>query len=1285
MRTLNEQTTPPIPSGVRIYLDEIATRLLSGHAAVMIGSGFSKNTTPFSSSSPFPDWSELGNQFYQRLHGQDPGPRTNYLQVPVVAHEIEAAFGRPALDEMLRDSIPDLMHKPSQLHVNLLSLPWSDVLTTNYDTLLERACQSVVSPRYDIVVNPDDLERSRRPRIIKLHGSLPADRPFIVTDEDYRRYPLDFAPFVNTVRQALLEKTLCLVGFSGDDPNFLQWIGWIRDNLAPRASRKMYMIGVFSSSSSQRMLLERRNIIPIDMSECPGVGHDHHKGLDRFVSYLQTRKSEDDPLAWPTGERSSDPTEDEQSLAAVLTAWRSSRAKYPGWVVAPEDRRRVLWEHTRHWIERDFPGNETLRGPLDIEFAYEITWRTSTCLVPIFDNLASFVENIVNKYLPAIQSSDTLLELVDEEMMVSRRLTVPIVVHMCHYLLLSMMRYYREEGLSEQWLTMSDMIESIKHTLSSEAIARFHYERTLFSMFSLSLDDVKHCLQEWQENEAHPFWSAKKAALMAEIGLLADAEHMLRMSLDAIRAKSNLTPMHRDYTLASRESFMMFLLQAVRRRPFSVSDDASDARKQRREFSGRWHALRQYKCDPWHELDVFRNKLDRPPRAMLTTEEVPTFDIGRVTHMHHITSYDTERLTAYNFLRFCEDTGIPVRLGQVSIATSTATGTLPRIATYSSHWALATLVRIGEPKAVDEVYDRSSLARLDSAMVDSLIGIYLRAVRNAMSDIESGAGVDDDGFGIRLVHIVPEILSRLCCKCSFHAKHELVDFLLDVFKSPQRGKYSGIRNLTKRLVEAMTVNEQEALIPKFLCFPILDDLNYRERLEFVNPFSFVRISETRSTHKVMVKDGTLEVFLDAAASGSASSRRWAITTLGQMHDMGMLTESQVTSFGEALWSQTGDDGLPSCTDYKRYAFLRFPHPVDIDPRTVFMEYVRGAQFPVQQDGTTTSVSTGGDRVVLCTEIDASRGLPWTSDDVTSMAYRLIAWWDADRSHLRSAVALEKLGEVGGFLSVSRTLRRQVRQLVGTLAVVVTRWPEFVDNNLIRDALRRIVREMSEDGIPTLPLRLACGRFFPDWSEFALRELEHQDASVSYECIVDAFNAIIVVSERWHSDSDLEEELDTAKRLMSVVAEGIRWLSAKALAHAIRTMRELVERHPWALGGESERMVLARLDGLVGDTEIGNRPAGHQDQSKPMQDAVLTGNEVASRLLIRREGAALAHSMFKKYRSQNASIPETVEKWERICRSEDEFAEIRREWILSTNMGGTSAIVGITEGDGGGDA
>ena len=105
----------------------------------MVGAGFSRNAAPPGSDPEFPDWSELGNRFYERLHGRKPEPDHNYLQMSSLAHEIEAAFGRPALNQMLRDAIPDLQHEPSPLHTKLLDLPWSDVFTTNYDTLLERA------------------------------------------------------------------------------------------------------------------------------------------------------------------------------------------------------------------------------------------------------------------------------------------------------------------------------------------------------------------------------------------------------------------------------------------------------------------------------------------------------------------------------------------------------------------------------------------------------------------------------------------------------------------------------------------------------------------------------------------------------------------------------------------------------------------------------------------------------------------------------------------------------------------------------------------------------------------------------------------------------------------------------------------------------------------------------------------------------------------------------------------------------------------------------------------
>jgi hypothetical protein len=53
----------------------------------------------------------------------------------------------------------------------------------------------------------------------------------ILTEDDFRHYPSRHEPFVNLVQTSLAENSFCLLGFSGDDPNFLRWTGWVRDKL----------------------------------------------------------------------------------------------------------------------------------------------------------------------------------------------------------------------------------------------------------------------------------------------------------------------------------------------------------------------------------------------------------------------------------------------------------------------------------------------------------------------------------------------------------------------------------------------------------------------------------------------------------------------------------------------------------------------------------------------------------------------------------------------------------------------------------------------------------------------------------------------------------------------------------------------------------------------------------------------------------------------------------------------------------------------------------------------
>ena len=145
-------------------------------------------------------------------------PTSGFLRL---AQEYESAFGRNALHQFIRNSIRDEKFHPGDMHRDLLRLPWRDAFTTNWDTLLEKTRLQLSERSYSIVRSVADLPTAAPPRIVKLHGSLPSYYPLIFTEEDYRTYPRKFAPLVNTTQQAMMETIFLLIGFSGDDPNFL--------------------------------------------------------------------------------------------------------------------------------------------------------------------------------------------------------------------------------------------------------------------------------------------------------------------------------------------------------------------------------------------------------------------------------------------------------------------------------------------------------------------------------------------------------------------------------------------------------------------------------------------------------------------------------------------------------------------------------------------------------------------------------------------------------------------------------------------------------------------------------------------------------------------------------------------------------------------------------------------------------------------------------------------------------------------------------------------------------
>lgn len=304
------------------HIDAIRKRLWCGRefgqAAVMIGAGFSRNAQRITPNAPIPPLlGHLAGTMFDALYpvGLWPEEKRKAMRAQMtsggailrLASEYETVFRRMALDDLILQSIPDSSYNPGPLHRLLLKLPWSDVFTTNYDTLLERTRPAIHDRKYDLVQVPADIPGRMKPRIVKLHGSFPSHRPFIITDEDFRTYPARFPPFVNMVQQSIMENAFCLIGFSGEDPNFLFWSGWVRDHLRDAAA-PIYLCGLLDLTSSQRMLLERRNVIPVDLTPVLAevdIRDDQKRqelALEWFLRSLQAGEPVNQ-MRWPDVER----------------------------------------------------------------------------------------------------------------------------------------------------------------------------------------------------------------------------------------------------------------------------------------------------------------------------------------------------------------------------------------------------------------------------------------------------------------------------------------------------------------------------------------------------------------------------------------------------------------------------------------------------------------------------------------------------------------------------------------------------------------------------------------------------------------------------------------------------------------------------------------------------------------------------------------------------------------------------------------------------------------------
>lgn len=937
----------PDESHIRRIAAALWSREPTGTAALLVGAGFSRNAIPkHPSAGVMPGWNDIYATMVEQLYpgsstsditGRQ-GPRewllrqrgatSAYLRV---AEEFEAQFGRDALDKLILQYVPDQQFKPGNLHRMLVELPWADIMTTNWDTLIERASESAEERVYDVVRTVDEIPAARSPRVVKLHGSLPSNMPFVFTEEDFRTYSTRAGAFVNLAQQVAMENTLVLLGFSGDDPNFLFWSGWVRDRLGAKAPL-IYLVGVLDLTAPKRKMLEARGIQPIDLLHHPKLAewpesqqmsNAHQWFLERLRSaepYQQRRWPRPaagfvPPLAFVTAMTdpyapSPDPElqwkpPSVDTVRDLVAQWRQNRSVYPDWIVPPITTSKLLWtrisyhmRHINHGL-RELPEEERLAA------LFELNWQLEAALVPLSlvggKEVVALLEALHLRYstLPP-QSASYFRALV-----------------------LAVIRHAREENDRELFTRWADWLEA---RLGDEPDLRdrLHYERCLERRAELDVDRLEALLERWSI-VGDSFWSLRKAALLSDLGRDAAASELSAQVLLTIREQALRG--QKDIAAWSRESFTMLFRGSVVQADFGKWLENQPVRDR---FDLRQELLQARGCPGREDFFFLVQQLSQePPSLRRRLEKKQDFDLGAVSSTLNMVMSDPriDRLLAYQALRFQEESGLPIRTGNTNLAGQILTGASNWLMDIAPSRAMDALMQVlpgGADKTTETLLTRSVVAKIGVKEAQHLLDRTQRLMAAAKKRVEKGGA--DAQFWVDRLKAACEIASRIVLRVPAGAP-QLVAAAIDFYRNSRLSQriYLGdiLPRLVERSLEATNSEEHNALLLLLFKQPIpADDIHgLYDRPDLTKRVpKILTVTQPSPEWDVVVKQ-TISGLEDA------NTRRTASTRLDWLWNAKLVRKVHYDALASALWLQEHlEQGLPGGTIFSPVELLMFPSP-----------------------------------------------------------------------------------------------------------------------------------------------------------------------------------------------------------------------------------------------------------------------------------------------------------------------------------------------------------------------
>ena len=883
------------------YIKDIAIRLndptIYGGASLMVGAGFSKNAKGIGSRKTPPDWGELAEAMYDELY---PMPseedkikvwrnqriiKTSGKNTLHLAEEYIAFFDRNKMNSLIERNIADELFIPGELHKRLLRLNWTDIFTTNYDTLLERTRNDIFPDRdYKIVLSQENLPGSGGgiPRIIKLHGSIPGVRPYIIGEEDFRSYPRKSAAFVNTVQQALIETTLCMVGFSGDDPNFLSWHGWLHDNLGDNCPQ-LYLIGLFNEmSDSEKDIFRERKIALVDLADLI-TGSEKDKYAEAYNQFLKLIEAEskkeifqDAAPYYKEGDSSGGIIKNEgEYINSILTFSEKVLDQIGNIVLLPENERKKYKSYFSSKFSDILFKHKTLNSDLIHTIANTVRLQR-ICLNPLYDYQVK-----------------RLIKLCDSVNEKNINVSSEWIIQIYLYLL----EMYRIDSDEVMYQKIVSKCEELQLDLSDVSRGAYHLE---LAKFAAGLFDVKEVKKQLEMiGRTNLKIEIAKAGLYIQIGEIKRAESILKECLNGLEKLKMDTAFNASY-----KSYLSLCYTTLGKWG-NLDDDYSDREYRGNEFQTRRIIL---------EMEAALREEILKRRVKDETKE-NIFEVN--CYRSETINFGESKIQAlsFEFVLMLDTLCLPLFSDQCLLLPTVMENIMGT--SEDSYWKASFMIRADNKELIERILSRKSIALTKR-------DVFNKLYEKLWNCVETGEYKSFEGKGVFLSQKnALNVLSRIVVFLDDESIVDLVKYIVAIKLTEDDYKVNDLKGIISRLSTRFNKKVAERLIDEI--FFMADS-----RLQLSSYFTQMKITIT-DTSKYYKRAISLIKEADEFKRDNGIAQ---LLCLWKNHP----EKEYVAEIANLLWNK-GVDKFPDTHIFYEMIWEKLPHPQGVNFAKLYIDFI----------------------------------------------------------------------------------------------------------------------------------------------------------------------------------------------------------------------------------------------------------------------------------------------------------------------------------------------------------